>query len=149
MSQDLVAGRFSAGPSPMLRASVPVLGLVRLGLAGSGFTRPRKAAASVGVADDQLDAAVPYLYALAARELVLGVGAVLAWRRGRSGAGWVAAMAASDAFDAAVYALLSELELLERRRARRLMWVALSGAVPEAITAVALVRAQAQTDLAQ
>lgn len=141
MSQDLAAGPSAAGPSPMLRASVPVLGLVRVALAGGGLTRPRKAAAGVGVEDDQLEAAVPYIYALAARELVLGVGAVLAWQRGRSGAGWVVAMAASDAFDAVVYTLLSELGLLERRRARRMMWVALSGAVPEGLTALALARA--------
>lgn len=141
MSQALVAGRSADGPSPMLRASVPVLGAVRLALAAGAFARPRRAAAGVGVADDQHDAAVPYVYALAARELALGVGAVVAWRRGRSGAGWVAAMAASDGFDAVVYTLLSELGLLDRRRARRAMWVALSGAVPETVTAVALARA--------
>jgi hypothetical protein len=124
----------------VLRASVPLLGALRLGLGGWAAARPTQVAAGVGVDPDQRTSARPYVYALAARELLLGVGAVRAWRRGDSGALWVAAMAASDAFDALVYEVLAELEVLERTRARRSTWFALSGAVPEAVTAVALTR---------
>ena len=92
------------------------------------------------MSDEQVSAAVPYVRALAARELVLGVGAVLAYRRGRSCAFWIGAMAVSDAFDALVYELLAELGTLERAEARRATLFALSGAVPEALTAVALAR---------
>jgi hypothetical protein len=49
-------------------------------------------------------------------------------------------MAASDLFDAVVYELLAELGTLDRARARRSTLLALSGAVPEAATAVALAR---------
>lgn len=132
-----------SGSSAALRASVAVLGVVRLGLGAGALARPRQAALGVGVRPDQREDAVPYVYALAARELVLGVGTLVAWRRGHSGAGWMAAIALSDAFDAVVYELLAELGTLDRRRARRAMWFALSGAVPEAITAVALARAHA------
>lgn len=126
--------------SAALALSVPAMGVFRLGFAARTFARPRRSAAGVGVSPDQQDAAVPYVYALGARELVLGVGALVAWRRGHSGAGWMAAMAVSDAFDALVYELLAELGTLDRARARRSMWLALSGAVPEAVGAVALTR---------
>jgi hypothetical protein len=95
----------------------------------------------VGVSNEQVAAAVPYVRALAARELALGVGAVLAYRRGRSCAFWIGAMAVSDVFDAVVYELLAELGTLEKAKARRATMAALSGAVPEALTSFALVRA--------
>jgi hypothetical protein len=128
----------TGGAAMVLRASVPVLGAMRLALGGWAAARPQRVAGGVGVAEDQRDTAVPWVYALAAREVVLGVGTLLAWRSGRSGAGWVAAMAASDAFDAAVYQLLAQLGTLDQDRARRSTWFALSGAVPEGLTAVAL-----------
>jgi hypothetical protein len=129
----------STGSAAMvLRASVPVLGAMRLALGGWAAARPQGVARGVGVADDQSGTAVPWVYALAAREVVLGVGTLLAWKRGHSGAGWVAAMAASDAFDAVVYQLLAQLGTLDADRARRSTWFALSGAVPEGLTSVAL-----------
>jgi hypothetical protein len=134
-----VSGTAADTAAAVLRASVPLLGMVRLALAAWAGARPGPVAAGVGVQPDQQRNAVPYVYALAARELVLGVGAVRSWRRGHSGAGWVAAMAASDAFDALVYELLAELNVLDARRARRATWFALSGAVPESVTAAALV----------
>jgi hypothetical protein len=115
-----------------------VLGAFRLALAGWAAARPERVARGVGVAEEQQPAAVPWVRALAARELVLGVGTLAARSRGHSGAGWVAAMAASDAFDAVVYQVLAELGTLEPARARRSTWFALSGAVPEAVTAAAL-----------
>jgi hypothetical protein len=51
-------------------------------------------------------------------------------------------MAASDAFDALVYELLAELGTLDASKARRSSVVALTGAVPEAVTALALARAK-------
>ena len=128
----------ASGAATVLRASVPVLGVFRLALAGWAAARPDRIARGVGVADDQTGTAVPWVYALAARELVLGVGALTASARGRSGAAWVAAMAASDAFDAVVYEVLAELGTLDPQRARRSTWFALSGAIPEALTAAAL-----------
>jgi hypothetical protein len=124
----------------VLRASVPLLGVLRLALGAWAGARPTQVAAGVGVDAEQRTSAVPYVYALAAREVVLGLGALRAWSRGDSGAIWVAAMAASDAFDALVYEVLAEIEVLDRTRSRRSTWFALSGAVPEAVTAVALAR---------
>lgn len=130
-----------AGPSAALRASVAGLAALRLGFGVYAAARPRQVADGVGVAPEQREAAVPYVRALALRELVLALGAYAAFRSGRSGAGWVAAMAASEAFDALVYELLAELGTLEPARAHRSTALALSGAVPEALTALALVRA--------
>jgi len=129
-----------SSPSAALRTSVALLGALRLGFSGWAVVRSRQVAAGVGVSDEQVDAAVPYVRALAARELALGVGALLAYRRGRPGTFWVASMAASEIFDAVVYELLAELGTLDRVRARRASLVALSSAVPEAATAVALAR---------
>lgn len=132
----------SAGqPSATLRASVALIGAVRLGIGGWAAVRPRRFADDVGVSTEQNEAAVPYVRALAAREIVLAFGAIAAYRRGHSGAAWVAAMAAVDAFDALVYELLAELGTLEKAKARRATLVALAGALPEAATAVALARA--------
>lgn len=128
-------------PSAALRASVPVLGVLRLGIGGRALVAPGRVADDVGVSADQREAAVPYVRALAARQLVLAVGAITAYRRGHSGAAWVAAMAASDAFDALVYELLAELGTLDAAKARRSTLLALAGALPGAATAVALVRA--------
>lgn len=128
----------SSGAATVLRSSVPLLGAFRLGLAAWAVARPDRIARGVGVSEEQQSAAVPWVYALAARELVLGVGTLTARARGHSGAGWVAAMAASDAFDAVVYEVLAELGTLDAARARRSTWFALSGAVPEALTAAAL-----------
>jgi hypothetical protein len=138
MSDNLVP----AGPSSALAISVPLLGGLRLGIGGWAAARPRRVADGVGVSAAQQEAAVPYVYALAARELLLGVGAISAYRRGRSCAGWVLAIALSDAFDALVYELLAELGTLDRAKARRGTWTALSGAIPEAVTALALARAR-------
>ena len=137
MTQDPVL----AGPSAALRASVALLAGLRLGIAGWAAARPRHVADGVGVSADQRDAAVPYVRALALRELAMGAGAMAAYRRGSAGTFWVAAMAGSDAFDALVYELLAELGTLDKAKARRSTWLALSGAVPEALTALALARA--------
>ncbi len=130
-----------SSPSAALRTSVALLGALRLGFSGWAAARPRRVAAGVGVSDEQVDAAVPYVRALAVREMVLAAGALLAFRRGRPGTFWVASMAASDVFDAVVYELLAELGTLDRARARRSSLMALSGAAPEAAVALALARA--------
>jgi hypothetical protein len=135
-----------SGPSAALRMSVPLLGALRLGIGGWAAARPRQVADGVGVSAEQVEAAVPYVRALAARELVLAIGAFAAYRRGHSCAGWVAAMAASDAFDALVYELLAEIGTLDAAKARRSTQLALSGALPEAATAVALARASRVSD---
>jgi hypothetical protein len=123
-----------------MRTSVAVMGLVRLGVAGWAAARARQVAVGVGVSEEQADDAVPYVYALAGRELLLGVGTLQSWARGRCGAGWMAAIAASDLVDAVVYEVLAELGTLDRSKARRATWFALSGAIPETVTAVALAR---------
>lgn len=136
MSQELVPDR-----SVALTAIVPLWGVLRVGYFG-GLTaaRPRRTAQMVGVSADQLEAAVPYVFALAAREMALGAGLLWAWRKGHSGAGWMAVVAASDALDALVLVLLSELGTLDERRARRVATSAGIGAAFEAATAVALAR---------
>ena len=60
--------------------------------------------------------------------------------RGHSGAGWLAAMALSEAFDAAVYEILAELGTLEASRARRSSVLALTGTVAESVMALAVAR---------
>jgi hypothetical protein len=116
------------------------MGLLRLGIGGWAAARPGRVAEGVGVSPDQRELAVPYVRALAARELVLGVGTIVAVRRGHSGAGWLAAMALSEAFDAAVYEILAELGTLEASRARRSSVLALTGTVAESVMALAVAR---------
>ncbi len=138
MSQELVSSRSAA-----LNAIVPLWGVLRLGYFG-GWTaaRPRRSAAAIGVSPDQQGAAVPYVYALAAREMALGAGLLWAWRKGHSGAGWMALVAASDALDSIVLVLLSELGTLDEDRARRVAASAGIGAIFEAVTAAALARSR-------
>ncbi len=50
-----------SSPSAALRTSVALLGALRLGFSGWAAARPRRVAAGVGVSDEQVDAAVPYV----------------------------------------------------------------------------------------
>lgn len=95
-------------------AFVPrLLAGARLGLAATAVVAPTQVGAAVGVREGDHEAAKPYVYALAGRELALGVGLLAARQTGHSGSRWLLAMAASDVFDAMVYEFLRQLQLLE------------------------------------
>jgi hypothetical protein len=119
------------------------LATVRLGFAVFAGAAPGRFAAAVGVADEQLPAARPYAWALAGRELVLGVGPLVTLRRGGTGAGWVAAMAVWDGVDTLAYELLGQAGTLDRAASRRAAVWAASGLMGESATAVWLARSPA------
>ncbi len=114
------------------------LGALRVGIAGWAMVAPERLAAALGVSDAQLEAARPYVRALGVREVLLGVGTVSAVLRGRSGAGWLGLMAATDVFDSVAYVLLSELGTLEEQPARRAAAFAGASAAAEGLTALRL-----------
>lgn len=112
-----------------LRRSVPVLGVVRLGIAALCASRP---------GETRL---------VGARELALGLGTLSAHRSGAPTSGWVAAMAVSDGGDA--LAFLAEAarptpDGMAGGSRRKALWLAAfgaSGLVAEGLTAYALRRA--------
>ena len=112
-----------------LRRSVPVLGVVRLGLAALCATRP---------GETRL---------VGARELALGLGTLSAHRAGAPTSGWVAAMAVSDGGDAVAFlveALHPSADAMAGGSRSKALWLAAfgaSGLVAEGLTAYALRRA--------
>ncbi len=77
--------------------------------------------------------------AVAVRELVLGTGTVLALRRGRPAAGWLRGMAAADALDGSLIAVVGSRGTRAPRRVAISAASALAGMAAE----VALARRQA------
>jgi hypothetical protein len=69
------------------------------------------------------------------RELVLGLGTVVALLRGRPAAGWVTAMAAADAVNGTVTAVAGARGAVAPRRAAGLAAFDLSGTVSELLLA--------------
>lgn len=112
-----------------LRRSVPVLGVVRLGLAALCATRP---------GETRL---------VGARELALGLGTLSAHRSGAPTSGWVAAMAVSDGGDALAFLVEAARPTpggMASGSRSKALWLAAfgaSGLVAEGLTAYALRRA--------
>jgi hypothetical protein len=112
-----------------LRRSVPVLGVVRLGLAALCATKP---------GETRL---------VGARELALGLGTLHAHRSGATTSTWVAAMAVSDGGDALAFLVEAADPTPDgmaggsRSKALWLAAFAASGLVAEGLTAYALRRA--------
>lgn len=100
-------------------AALPAIATIRLGFAGWAAAAPGSLAKSVGVPEKDREAARPYVYALAVREVALAAGCLAAWRLQRGRAGWVMVSAGVDAFDSVVFELLRQLQLLESEPAER------------------------------
>jgi hypothetical protein len=84
---------------------------------------------------------------LGAREIAIGLGTLVAWRRGQSTAFWVAAQAISDASDTLAFAAAAMTGRVTRARGWGMAAFAASGAISEALTARALDREARDTSL--
>lgn len=125
---DITAGPARTSLEEGLRRSVPVLAVVRLGLAALCATKP---------GETRL---------VGARELALGLGTLDAHRRGAPTSGWVAAMAVSDGGDALAFlveAARPTADGMAGGSRSKALWLAAfgaSGLVAEGLTAWALRR---------
>lgn len=117
---------------------VPALGLTRIVIGAGLLLRPSGMGRALGAADPPQTAPLGRL--LGAREIAIGVGTLVAWRRGQSTAPWVAAQAISDASDTAAFAAAAIAGRVSPMRGWGMAAFAASGAISEAVTAVALVR---------
>jgi hypothetical protein len=119
-------------PDGSLAAGVPWVSSVRIVLAAAMLARPGPVARGSGVGAGAPGEAL--VRALAARELVLGIGTLRAYRRRSGLAHWVAAQGLVDAADAALFLWATQRGLLPRPAGYGQAAFALSGAVVEGAT---------------
>jgi hypothetical protein len=115
---------------------VPALGLTRVVIGTGLLVNPTGLGRALGAADPQQTAPMGRL--LGAREIAIGLGTLVAWRRGQSTAFWVAAQAISDASDTLACAAAAMTGRVTRARGWGMAAFAASGAISEALTARAL-----------
>lgn len=84
------------------RSVIPAMGLTRIVIGVALVIDPSALGRALGVADPQRSAPLGRL--LAARELAIGIGTLLAWRRGRDEELWLTAQAISDGSDTIAFA---------------------------------------------
>lgn len=123
-----------AVPAPV----VPALGITRIVIGAGMIINPAGLGRALGLPPDQATAAGWLARLAGAREMGIGLGTVHAWRTGAPTAGWVAAQAVSDASDAIAFATVAAQRRISVTRGLGLGLFALSGAVSEALTALAL-----------
>ena len=117
---------------------VPALGVTRVVIGAGLLINPTGLGKALGATDPQQTAAVGRL--LGAREIAIGLGTLVAWRRGHATAGWIAAQAISDASDTIAFAAAATSGRVSPARGWGMAAFALSGAVSEAWTAITLAR---------
>lgn len=124
---------------------VPALGLTRIVIGTGLLINPSGIGRALGASDPQQTAPVGRL--LGAREIAIGLGTLVAWRRGQSTAPWVAAQAISDASDTFAFAAAAITGRVSPARGWGMAAFAASGAISEALTAAALVQEEAAPSL--
>lgn len=117
---------------------VPALGLTRIVIGAGLVVSPAGLGRALGASDPQQTAPVGRL--LGAREIAIGLGTLAAWRRGGSTAAWVAAQAISDGSDTVAFAAAALGGRVSAARGWGMAAFAASGAISEALTALALHR---------
>lgn len=117
---------------------IPALGLTRVVIGTALVVSPVGLGRALGATDPEQTAPVGRL--LGAREIAIGVGTLVAWRRGQSTAAWVAAQAISDGSDTVAFAAAAIAGRVTPARGWGMAAFAASGAISEALTAVALAR---------
>lgn len=106
---------------------------------GAGLLiNPTGLARALGASDPRQADSVGRL--LGARELAIGIGTLVAWRQNHSTSGWVAAQAISDASDTIAFAAAAASGRVSPARGWGMAAFAASGAISEALTAVALAK---------
>ncbi len=125
-------------PAPV----IPALGITRIVIGVGMIANPSGLGKALGMAPDQARDAGWLARLAGAREIGIGLGTLHAWRTGAPTAGWVAAQAISDASDAVAFATVAVQGKISAARGIGMGLFALSGAVPEALTAFALGRSE-------
>jgi len=125
---------------PVPPAVIPALGITRLAIGAGLIIGPAGLGKALGLSDDDAKAAGWLARLAGAREIAIGLGTLDAWRSGRPVDGWVAAQGISDASDAVAFATVAMQGKVSWARGWGMSMFALSGAVSEVLTAVALRR---------
>jgi NADH:ubiquinone oxidoreductase subunit K len=133
---------YRPGVRPVPSSVVPALGITRLVIGAGMIGNPAGLGRALGL-DGNAAREAGWLARLAgAREIAIGLGTLVAWRRGAPTAGWVAAQAISDGSDAVAFAVVAAQGKITASRGWAMGLFALSGAVSEALTAIALNRSE-------
>jgi hypothetical protein len=125
---------------PIPPAVVPALGITRLAIGAGLIIGPAGLGKALGLSEADAKAAGWLARLAGAREIAIGLGTLDAWRSGKSVDGWVAAQGISDASDAIAFATVALQGKVSPVRGWGMSLFALSGAVSEGLTAVALRR---------
>lgn len=125
---------------PVPSSVVPALGITRLVIGAGMIVNPAGLGKALGMAEDEAKRAGWIARLAGAREIAIGLGTLDAWRVGRPVDGWVAAQGISDASDAIAFAVVAIEGKVSPARGWGMSAFALSGAISEALTAVALRR---------
>ena len=125
---------------PVPSSVVPALGVTRLVIGAGMIVNPAGLGKALGLSEERAREAGWLARLAGAREIGIGLGTLAAWRSGAPTAGWVAAQAISDGSDAVAFAMASRKGAITPARGWGMGLFALSGAVSEALTALALRR---------
>ena len=125
---------------PIPPSVVPALGITRLAIGAGLIIGPAGLGKALGLSEAEAKAAGWLARLAGAREIAIGLGTLDAWRSGKSVDGWVAAQGISDASDAIAFATVALQGKVSPVRGWGMSLFALSGAISEGLTAVALRR---------
>ncbi len=125
---------------PIPPSVVPALGITRLAIGAGLIIGPAGLGKALGLSEADAKAAGWLARLAGAREIAIGLGTLDAWRSGKSVDGWVAAQGISDASDAIAFATVALQGKVSPVRGWGMSLFALSGAISEGLTAVALRR---------
>lgn len=125
---------------PVPSSVVPALGLTRVVIGAGMIVNPAGLGKALGLSEEAARDAGWLARLAGAREIGIGLGTIAAWRAGAPTAGWVAAQAISDGSDAVAFAITAAQGRISPARGWGMGLFALSGAVSEALTAIALRR---------
>jgi hypothetical protein len=124
----------------MPKAIIPALGLTRVAIGIGLIANPMGIGKALGIADDAMRQSVWLARFTGGREIAIGLGTLLAWKRSEPLAGWIAAQAISDATDTVAFAVVTSQGKVSAPRGWGMAAFAASGAISEAATAIALAR---------
>lgn len=124
----------------MPKAIIPALGLTRVAIGIGLIANPMGIGKALGIADDAMRQSVWLARFTGGREIAIGLGTLVAWKRSEALAGWIAAQAISDATDTVAFAVVASQGKVSPARGWGMAAFAASGAISEAATAVALAR---------
>jgi len=118
----------------------PALGFTRIAIGVGLVLNPKGIGKALGIDDASMEQAAWLARFTGGREIAIGMGTLLAWRRSEPMAGWIAAQSISDATDTIAFITVTAHGKVTPIRGWGMAAFAASGAVSEAVTAIALWR---------